>query len=415
MPADGEASSDPVRPLADPQFNSVVRWLPVHGDPVDGPLTGVRVGVKDNIAVRGVPTTCASDFFVDDTAKDDAAVVTALRDAGAEISATLNMAELAIGVTSQNSVHGATLNPWDIRRVPGGSSGGSAAAVAAGLVDVALGTDTGGSIRLPASACGVIGLRPTPGTIDLRGIVPVSSAFDTVGPLACSLDLVEAVHDVLRRDPAPAVRAPTRIGVPVRFVTDDIDPGVRAAVGRCVAVLGELGFELVPISVPADEAAQHAVYALVYAELVDAHRERITHAPGRFQPETLARLRLGLRLDPEDLVAARALRDDFRAGLTRVFNDIDLIVTPTLPVDVPLLADDGDALERTRRLGQLSYPWSLHDGPTLSIPVGLHDESRMPIGAQITAPAGHESSLFAAARAYQAVTQWHDLRPHMSR
>ena len=148
-----------------------------------GPLAGWRVGVKDNIGVAGVRSTRGSAFFADHVAVDDAEVVTRMRAAGAGITATLNMAEFALGVTSQNSVHGGVVNPWDPGRIPGGSSGGSGAAVAAGLVDAALGTDTGGSVRLPASMCGVTGLRPTYGTVPEAGIFPCCPETDATGPL----------------------------------------------------------------------------------------------------------------------------------------------------------------------------------------------------------------------------------------
>jgi aspartyl-tRNA(Asn)/glutamyl-tRNA(Gln) amidotransferase subunit A len=380
----------------DGDVNSVVTWLPPSPDGEAGPLAGLTVGVKDNIAVRGAPTTCGSDFFLGHVAGEDATVVAALRRAGAKVTATLNMAEWAVGVTSQNSVHGGPRNPWDPERVPGGSSGGSGAAVAAGLVDVALGTDTGGSIRLPAAACGVTGLRPTPGSIDMSGIVPVSRDFDTVGPLARDVVLVEAVHDVLRTAPAPAVDPPTRIGVPDVFVTDDIDPGVSRAVAACVEQLRALGYEIVPVTIPGDTEAQRAVYTFIYTDLVAFHRERLRSAPERFQPDTLERLRLGLELDADDLAEARRVRDSFRAGMSRVFDDVDAVITPTLPVDVPRVAGGDDNLT------------------TLALPVGIHEVSGMPIGAQVTAAAHHEAALFAIGRAFQDATTWHTLRPPLS-
>lgn len=152
--------------------NAIVTALD-EGPGGSGPLAGWRVGVKDNVAVAGVRSTRGSAFFTEHVASTDAEVVTRLRAAGAGITATLNMAEFALGVTSQNSVHGGVVNPWDPGRIPGGSSGGSGAAVAAGLVDAALGTDTGGSVRLPASMCGVTGLRPTYGTVPENGVFPL--------------------------------------------------------------------------------------------------------------------------------------------------------------------------------------------------------------------------------------------------
>ncbi len=407
----GVGIPDPTRVARDVRARSVVTWLD-PGPVTSGPLSGVSVGVKDNIAVAGAPRTCASEFALTDVSAHDAAVVTTVRRAGAAVVATLDMAEWAVGVTSQNSVHGGPRNPWDTTRVPGGSSGGSGAAVAAGVVDVALGTDTGGSTRLPAAACGVTGLRPTPGTIDQTGIVPVSPAFDTVGPIAREASLVRRVHDVLASTGTPPQQRPLRIGVPRAFVTDDVDPGVRGRVDQMVALLAaEGGHTLVPVDVAAHDEAQSAVYTFIYRDLVAFHAERLRDEPDRFQPETLARLRLGLALTDRDVRAARRVRDRLRAGLRTVFVDVDVVLTPTLPVDVPSIDAGADALERTRRMGQFSYPWSLHDGPTLSLPVGFHPESGLPVGVQLTAPAHGESVLFDLAEEYQRLTDWHRREP----
>lgn len=384
---------------------------PVGTRPAAGPLAGLSVGVKDNIEVAGVPSTCASAFFADRVAETDATVVRRLRAAGADIVATLNLAEFAVGVTSQNSAAGGVRNPWDPLRVPAGSSGGSGAAVAAGLVDVALGTDSGGSVRLPASACGVVGLRPSPGLVDVTGVFPVSADFDTVGPMARSVDLVARVFDVLTDQPRRHRARPVRIGVPRRFVTDDVDPAITAAVDACADTLRELGFEVVEVEVPHAADAQDHVYTLLYADLAETHRERLRQAPELFQSATLQRIRQGLEISAADRRAAAHARSDFRAGLRRVFEEVEVVVTPTLPVDVPCVADCGSVLDQSRRLGQLSYPWSLHNGPTLSLPVGFHPDSGMPVGAQLSAARADEEALFAVGRAYQAVTDWHTRRP----
>ncbi|WP_206515949.1 amidase [Nocardioides pantholopis] len=396
----------------------MISWVPpVRSDrgPVAGPLAGLTAGVKDNIEVAGVRSTCASEFFADRVADADATVVRRLRAAGADVVATLNLAEFAVGVTSQNSAAGGARNPWDPRRVPAGSSGGSGAAVAAGLVDVALGTDSGGSVRLPASACGVVGLRPTPGLVDVTGVFPVSADFDTVGPMARSVDLVARVFDVLTDQPRRPRAAPVRIGVPRRFVTDDVDPAIAAAVRACTATLADLGFEVVEVEVPHAEDAQDHVYTLLYADVAEIHRERLHRAPERFQPATLQRIRQGLDIGPAARRAAAHARSDFRAGLRGVFEEVEVVVTPTLPVDVPLAADCGSVLDQSRRLGQLSYPWSLHNGPTLSLPVGFHPSSGMPVGAQLSAARADEEALFAVGRAYQTATDWHTRRPPVRR
>ena len=379
-----------------------------------GPLSGLRVGLKDNIDTAGVATTCGSDFFRDRIPRQDAEVVARLRAAGARITAKLNMAEFAVGVTSQNSAFGGCRNPWDPDRAPGGSSGGSGVAVAAGLVDAALGTDTGGSIRLPAAMCGVTGLRPSAGRISTAGVFPVSSITDTVGPLARSVVELERLFMVLTDEQPPATGAITgRVGVPRHFFSDEVDPGVAEVVAAAARVLAALGADLVDVRLPGVETAQDVVYTLVYSDLAELHRARIESQPDRFHPDTLARIRLGLSLTHADRNAALRARADFQAAVDEVFTEVDAVLTPTLPIDVPLL-HGGDVIALSRRLGQFSYPWSLHAGPTLALPVGFHPRSGMPVGAQLTAAVGREDLLFTLGRGYQDRTGWHRRWPPRS-
>ena len=392
-------------------LNTVVTRLAAPlGHAADGPLAGVRVGLKDNIDTAGVRTTCASRFLADHVPDADAEVVTRLRAAGAEVVAKLNLAEFAVGVTSQNSAAGPCRNPWDPRRVPGGSSGGSGAAVAAGLVDLALGTDTGGSVRLPAAMNGVTGLRPTVGTVSNDGVFPVCPDVDTVGPLARTAELVARAHRVLSGSAAPVPAAPPRrIGVPEQLLTD-VDPGVRAVFDALLAEFRDGGTELRPVTVPGILEAQDLVYTLVYADLAATHRERMERAPELFQPDTLERFRLGLGITPAQRAEAVAGRRALQARLDAVFTEVDVLLTPTLPVDVPV-AEPGDVVGVSRRLGFLTYPWSLHAGPTLALPAGRHPASGMPVGVQVTGPPGSEEALFAAGAWYQSRTAWHELRP----
>ncbi|MGN7132448.1 amidase [Rhodococcoides corynebacterioides] len=402
------ASRGPSPQRIDEQVNSVVTWIDDAGSG-DGPLAGVRVGVKDNIDVAGVRSTCASRFFADRVADADAEVVRRLRAAGAAVVATLNMAEFAVGVTSQNSAAGGPRNPWDTTRVPAGSSGGSGAAVAAGIVDLALGTDTGGSVRLPASACGVTGLRPSRGAISNDGVFPVSPDFDTVGPMARTVREVADAFAVLA-DPTLA-RTVRRIGVPDVFVTADVDPAVAEAVSTAVDDLAMLGYEIVPIEVPGAASAQDVVYTAIYHDAARIHRERLDTRPDLFQPATLERISLGLGISEADRRDAADARRRFCDGLAPLFDAVDVVLTPTMPVDVPPIDGGDDVLAQSRRMGQFTYPWSLHDGPTLAVPVGFHRVSGMPVGMQLTAPVGHEGALFGVGERYQAVTRWHTMRP----
>jgi aspartyl-tRNA(Asn)/glutamyl-tRNA(Gln) amidotransferase subunit A len=392
--------------MDDAGTNSVIRWVD-HPAPGPGPLAGVRLGVKDNVDVAGGPTTCGSAFFADRVPERDAEVVQRLTAAGAQLVATLNLSEFAVGVTNQNSAAGPCRNPWDLDRIPGGSSGGSGAAVAAGIVDLALGTDTGGSIRLPASACGVVGLRPTHGSIPLDGVFPVCDDVDTVGPLAREVSLVASAQRVLTGSSAslPAPAAPRRIGVPVQLLTD-VDPGVQAVVDAAVQVFGA---EVVPVEVEGLLDAQDIVYTLVYADLARIHASRLASEPERFHPDSLVRIGLGRDITAEQRAAAVERRRVLQGRISAALDGVDLLLTPTMPVDVPR-ADPVDVLRVSRRLGQLTYPWSLHAGPTLALPVGFHPVSGMPVGVQLTAPEDAEDVLFAAGLWFQQQTDWHTRR-----
>ncbi|WP_306427552.1 amidase [Rhodococcus sp. 06-221-2] len=399
--------------IEDGTFGGVVRWIDDRND-TPGPLSGLRIGVKDNIDVAGVETTCASQFFEGNVAASDAEVVTRLRRAGGSVVAKLNMAEFAVGVTSQNSAAGPSYNPWNHTRVPGGSSGGSGIAVAAGLVDASLGTDTGGSVRLPAAACGITGLRPSWGSISNDGVFPVSEQFDTVGPMARSVAEVKTLFDVLSPRPSEP-SAVTRIGVPTVFLTADVDSGVAQTVAAAVRTFAELGYEIVPIQLKHAADAQDVVYTIVYGDLARCHRHRLATEPSRFQPATYERIALGLSISESDRARAFAGRDQFRKAMTTTFATVDVVLTPAMPVDVPPRDGGDDVVALSRRMGQFTYPWSLHDGPTLALPVGFHPSSGMPVGAQLTAAAHREGALFDVGERYQSVTDWHRaIPPHTS-
>jgi aspartyl-tRNA(Asn)/glutamyl-tRNA(Gln) amidotransferase subunit A len=397
----------------DETLNSVITWIDPGDGAGHGPLGGLRVGLKDNIDTAGILTTCASAFFHDRVPEADAEVVERLRAAGAAITAKLNMAEFAVGVTSQNSAYGGCRNPWDPQRIPGGSSGGSGVAVAAGLVDAALGTDTGGSVRLPAAMCGVSGLRPTVGRISTAGVFPVSTVVDTVGPMARTVADLARLFAVLARSHQPARPAIGRLGIPTHFFTDGVDPGVTAVVAAAASDLEALGTDLVRVALPGVDTAQDAVYTLVYSELSELHRDRLRSEPDRFHPDTLARVRLGLSLTNDDRTRALRARASFQAALDDLFTEVDVILTPTIPIDVPPRGG-GDVIAVARHLGRFTYPWSLHTGPTLALPVGFHPDSGMPVGAQLTAAAGQEDVLLTLGAAYQERTRWHRRRPPSS-
>ena len=392
-----------------------------------GPLDGVLVGVKDNIDVAGVPTTAGAAFSADHVAASDATVVRLLRRHGAVVTAKLNMAELAFGTTTENRIFGSCRNPWDLDRTAGGSSGGPGAAVAAGFCDLALGTDTGGSVRIPAALNGVVGLRPSLGTISTAGVLPVAHSVDTVGPMARravdAARLAEALMAPDRADPWSVVSdgppATSSIGKPVEGMRvgiarghffDELDDGVGEVVEDFLSWLAERGAGAADIpDFGAAEAAEHCV-RIIRCEGAAFHHERLSTSPEHFSPDVRARLVSGMDVPGTDLVRSLEFRQRYVRRLAAVFDDVDVVVTPTVTVETPVPAGE-ESFETTRALGRATLPWSLYDGPTLSLPVGFHPRSGTPVGVSLTARRFGEATLFQVAAAYQEATGWHTRRP----
>jgi aspartyl-tRNA(Asn)/glutamyl-tRNA(Gln) amidotransferase subunit A len=396
------------------------------GQPL-GPLHGLLVGLKDNIDTAGVRTTAGAAFLQDNVPDNDATVVRLVREAGAVVVAKLNMAELAWGATTQNRTYGACRNPWDLSRIPGGSSGGSGAALAARYCDIALGTDTGASVRVPSAVNGVIGLRPTFGAISNRGIFPVAFTQDTVGPMALRADRAARLTDVLRQhDPEdPYSRRPEgptpsaqlgqpieglRVGVPDDFFFDDVDRGVGQRIDDFLAWLRGSGAELVAIPDFGQAQTFEHWTRIVQCEGASLHRDRLETNPDDFSPDVRGRISNGLDVDATDLARSYDWRVQYRWRLNGIFEEVDAIVAPTVPIDVPA-AEGYDSRKQTAALGRITYPWALHVGPTMSVPVGFHADSGMPVGVALAAPEWREATLFQLADAYQAATDWHEQLP----
>lgn len=387
-----------------------------------GVLHGMTVTVKDNIDTAGVRTTYGSSFFADHVPTADATVVRLLRQVGAIVVAKVNLAEFAFGGTTQNPHHGACRNPWDTERIPGGSSGGSGVAVAAGMSVGSLGTDTGGSVRIPGSLNGVCGLRPTLGRVSNGGTMPVSHRFDTVGPLArrvvdvarllAALDHYDAADPTSQKGDRRNVLAllssgvaGLRVGVPRHFFFDDLDPEVEAAVRAAAEVLEGLGAELVPVTVPGAEQAQARMGRMLYPDAVAVHAERLRVAPERFGEDVLRRLQLGVTTSAAEAASATSWRVGYQRGVDEVFDLVDVVLSPTVPVAAPLAAS-AEMVATTSTVTRLTYAWSMANGPSLSIPCGFH-AAGLPIGLHLAAPAWQEARLFQVGAAYQRVTDWH--------
>jgi aspartyl-tRNA(Asn)/glutamyl-tRNA(Gln) amidotransferase subunit A len=391
-----------------------------------GVLHGMPVALKDNIDTAGVRTTAGSKFFFDRVPDTNAPVVDKILAAGGIPILKANMAEFAMGGTSQNAHHGACRNPWDVTRIPGGSSGGSGAAVAAGMSVGALGTDTSGSVRIPGTINGVVGMRPTLGRVSNRGTVPVSDAFDTVGPLAYSaIDtarLLAATQGFDPHDPTSANRRGDdvlngltdginglKIGVPRGFFFENLHPDVAVATETALDVLEGLGVELVEVSIDNADEAPEQYRTLLHADVATYHRERLENQPELFGEDVYDRIMLGYHTTALDYVAAQTFKHAWISQFDRLFDTVDLIVTPASPVLTPS-AEGADMLATTKEVARFTMPLSLALLPSLSVPSGF-DRDGMPVGIQLAAKPWDDALLLRAAVAYQSVTGFHTQRP----
>ncbi|MBM3152065.1 MAG: amidase [Chloroflexi bacterium] len=380
------------------------------------PLSGIPVAVKDIIDQAGLPTTAGSTFFGGQPAGNDAAVVERLKSAGAFIVGRTNLHEIALGVTNVNPHFGACRNPRDPQRISGGSSGGSAVAVAAGMCLAALGTDTGGSIRIPAALCGVAGLKPTYGRVSLRGVMPLSWNLDHVGPLArTARDLALALqaiagYDAL--DPAsvdlPPQDYPSLLGGGVRGwkmamavgdYIEESDADVLAAVREAGRVFKGLGASVVEMEVPGLQRAALANGQMVQADAAAFHRERLASNPERFGDDVRLRLQAGAALTAVDYALARRVQAEEKRWFDGFFSEFDLLLLPTTPIPAPLI-EGTDALEQARRLTRFTAPFNLAGLPALSIPCGENAEG-LPLGLQLAARPWAEAAILRAAFSYE--------------
>jgi len=389
-----------------------------------GPLHGVPIALKDLFDTAGVKTTAGSGVFKDRIPNEDAEVVRRLKDAGAVLLGKTNMHEFAFGGSSLISYFGAVHNPWELTHIAGGSSGGSAAAVAAGLCYGALGSDTAGSIRIPASHCGVVGLKPTYALVSIRGVIPLSWSLDHVGPMARTVAdtavLLQAIagydaQDVTSEqmktsDYSQALRASVsslRIGAPREFFFANLNPEIEVAMKEALSVLGKLtaGIRDVVLDAGKMESLRDVVRA---AEAYTYHEEFVAKSPELYQPVTLKRIRAGANVTTPAYIRGRLELARIRRTAGKLFESVDLLVTATLPIPPPAISDPhaDDILPMVRN----TSPFDVNGLPAISIPCGFTREG-LPIGLQIIGPHGGESVVFQLARAYEQATEWHKRRP----
>lgn len=369
-----------------------------------GPLHGIPIAHKDLLYTRGVRTTAGSLLFRDFIPDYDATVVAQLREAGAISVGKTNLHELAYGITSRNPHYGTVVNPLDPNRLPGGSSGGSAAAVAAGLVPMALGTDTGGSIRIPASYCGIAGLKPTYGRVSRHGVLPLAFSLDHVGPLgACVEDCALTMNVIADGDftlPPRANLNGFRVGVPKNFFFDRVDEQVAAAVRNSISEMKRLGASISEVQVPDLHAANAAARVIQYAESTALYVHQ--HDPALFGNDVWNLIQQGKMISGHEYVNAQRIRTLFRRDFDALWQEIDVLVTPATPLTAPGIDEFeiqiGSHRENTRMAStRLVRAINFLGEPALSIPCGKA-KSGMPIGLQLIGPPFSEPRLLQIGR-----------------
>ena len=418
------------------------------------PLTGVPMQIKDLLCTNGIPTTCASEMLAKYVPVYDATAVARLRAQGAVLLGKGNMDEFGMGSSTENSAFFPTRNPWDTTRVPGGSSGGSAAAVAAGAAPFALGTDTGGSIRQPAAFCGVTGLKPTYGRVSRYGLVAYASSLDQVGPLARdAADCALILQAIAGHDPRDATSLPDpvpddsaaltgdisglRLGVPSEYFAEGMDDGVRAAVTAAIDQLAAQGAEIREVSLPTTEYALACYYIIAPSEC-SANLARYDgvkygysyQGDGRgdgdmweamertrqhgFGPEVKRRIMLGafaLSSGYYDAYyhKAQQVRTLIRQDFARVFEEVDALAAPVSPVVAFPIGDRTDDPVRMYLVDVYTLPVNMAGLPAMSVPCGFSDG--LPVGLQLIGPHLAEGRLMNIAHTYQQTTDWHHQRP----
>ncbi len=383
------------------------------------PLYGVPIAIKDLILGADAPATAGSRIFGEGLTSDhDAPVLRRLRRAGAVIVGRTNLHELALGVTNLNEHFGPARNPWDTTRVPGGSSGGSAVAVAARMVPAAIGSDTRGSIRIPAALCGITGLKPTYGLVPTDDVIPLSWSLDHVGPITTSV--IDAAVLLGAMTTPAATRAYTaatrrsirrlRVGVCEYFLRD-LAPDVERAVRAAVDVLAAEGARVEEIALPQIDPSHGVSATITLAEAVTYHERALRERPEGFGPAVRGRLERGFNLTAVELVQAQRARVEITAAFDRVFRDVDCVVGATVPaVAQPIGRDELQLRGRTTTLlaeyPRLTSPANLAGIPALSVPCGF-DANGLPIGFQIMAARRRDAVVLAVGAAYQRKTKWH--------
>jgi aspartyl-tRNA(Asn)/glutamyl-tRNA(Gln) amidotransferase subunit A len=392
-------------------------------------LYGIPICLKDNFWTKGVRTTAGSKILGDFVPDADSDVAIRLAQAGAILLGKANMHEFAYGITSENPHFGSVHNPWARDRISGGSSGGSAAAVATGMAFASVGTDTGGSIRIPAALCGIVGLKPTFGLVSVAGTVPLCESMDHAGPLARSVAdaciMFEAIagayprgvarpnHRRLRRKG----RKRFRLGWPEQYYFERVDGGVRTAIDAAVKTLEQLGARIERVSLPHLHESVEASTNVGLAEATSFHESQ-GYYPARasdYGEDVRGRLEAGTKVRAADYLHALTVKRMLRRDFDNTFERVDAILAPTSPIPAPRLGENEVEIgaEKAAVRGLLvgaSRPANFTGHPALAVPCGF-TQAGLPVGLQLIGPRWGEAGLLAIAKAYEEVTPWHTRHP----
>ncbi len=366
-------------------------------------IHGLPISLKDLFYTRGVRTTAGSKILADFVPRRDSDAARRLRAAGAVILGKNNLHEWAYGVTSTNPHYGAVRNPHDVARIPGGSSGGSAVAVATGMGAASIGTDTGGSIRIPASLCGVVGLKPTYGACSLDGVIQLSQTMDHTGPIADSVATAAAVFEVMSGRKLKSFDGGVkglRIGVPEKFFFERLQREVESNVRGAISHLADLGAKIVTLRIANASEANEAGRTILLVEALKTHAK---YRKRRLDYGDAVRVFLerGEQITAQELRAAQKIRREFTRTFLRTWDRVDLLVTPTIPVTAPLIGQEKIGDEDTRAcLTRFVRVFNITGVPALSIPCG-RDDRGLPIGLQIAGPKRGESTVLRAGLAIE--------------
>ena len=397
-----------------------------------GPLHGIPVGLKDLFNTGGVRTTSGSRIFDTFVPAQDCTVASRFQEAGAILLGKLNMHQLAFGPTGENPDYGHMHNPWNPELITGGSSGGSGSAAAAGQCPITMGSDTGGSVRIPAALCGIVGLKPTYGLVSRHGLTPLSWCLDHAGPMVRTVeDAALTLNAIAGYDPKDVASAQVevpdyttaltgearglRVGVPKEYFEAPLDPQVAQVVKSAITLLEGLGATVTEVSFPMFSLSQAISGAILMAEAAANYHDLLAREGDKLYPPVRLRLEAGLFITATDYLRAQQARAQFNRQARQLLQQVDLLAGPTVPVTAPKLLETqvqtGEQwVGTTSALTQYNRPYNLTGFPAISIPCGFSDTG-MPIGLQLAGRPFDELTVLRTAHAYEQATDWHKRRP----